>query len=161
MRKEYLLPGLAVVGGAAGLALRRWQLTTALEPDTGLPIAGRPATYAFWGLTILMAALLRARGVTIFEETIFESRYRHVEELVRMGADIHVAGRVAVVSGTERLYGARVRSTDLRGGAALCVAALAAEGESEIEEIFHIDRGYEDLSRDLRLLGAGIRRADD
>ena len=108
-----------------------------------------------------MAALLRSRGATVFEETIFENRYRHVDELVRMGADIRVAGRVAVVTGTQTLHGAPVRCTDLRGGAALCVAALAAEGETEVSETGHIDRGYEDIARDLRRLGAEIVRAED
>ena len=109
---------------------------------------------------VLMAALLRSRGATVFEETIFENRYRHVDELVRMGADIRVAGRVAVVTGTQTLRGAPVRCTDLRGGAALCVAALAAEGETSIDEIGHIDRGYECIERDLRTLGADIVRTE-
>ena len=109
---------------------------------------------------VLMAALLRSRGATVFEETIFENRYRHVDELVRMGADIRVAGRVAVVTGTQTLRGAPVRCTDLRGGAALCVAALAAEGETSIAEISHIDRGYECIERDLRTLGADIVRTE-
>ena len=108
----------------------------------------------------LMAALLRSRGVTVFEENLFTSRYRHVDELIRMGADIRVFGRTAVVTGTEALQGALVRCTDLRGGAALCVAALAAEGETRITEIGHIDRGYEDIARDLRALGADVKRAE-
>ena len=78
-----------------------------------------------------------------------------------MGGSIQVSGRVAVVTGVARLHGARVRSTDLRGGAALCVAALAAEGASQVEEISHIDRGYEDLAGDLRRLGARIIREED
>ena len=105
-----------------------------------------------------MAALLRSRGTTVFEENIFENRYRHVDELTRMGADIRVAGRVAVVTGTETLHGADLRCTDLRGGAALCVAALAAEGETRISETGHIDRGYQDIVGDLRGLGADIAR---
>ena len=108
----------------------------------------------------LMAALLRSRGVTVFEENLFTSRYRHVDELIRMGADIRVFGRTAVVTGTEALQGALVRCTDLRGGAALCVAALAAEGKTRITEIGHIDRGYEDIARDLRALGADVKRAE-
>ena len=105
-----------------------------------------------------MAALLRSRGTTVFEENIFTNRYRHVDELVRMGADIRVSGRVAVVTGVETLRGAAVRCTDLRGGAALCVAALSAEGESHVTEIGHIDRGYADLAGDLAALGARIVR---
>ena len=73
-------------------------------------------------------------GVTVFEENLFTNRYRHVDELIRMGADIRVFGRTAVVTGMKTLHGASVRCTDLRGGAALCVAALAAEGESRISE---------------------------
>ena len=109
---------------------------------------------------VLMAALLRSQGSTVFEENMFESRYRHVDELARMGAAVQVSGRVAVVSGVERLHGAAVRCTDLRGGAALCVAALAAEGESCVDDVFHIDRGYEDIVRDLTALGGSIRRRE-
>lgn len=110
---------------------------------------------------ILMAALLRSRGSTIFEENMFESRYRHVDELARMGALVQVSGRVAVVTGTEQLHGAAVRCTDLRGGAALCVAALAAEGETQVSDIAHIDRGYEDLARDIKMLGGCIQRISE
>ena len=107
---------------------------------------------------VLMAGLLKSRGTTVFEENIFENRYRHVDELRRMGADIRLSGRVAVVSGVEKLAGAPVESTDLRGGAALCVAALAAEGESVVRAVEHIDRGYEDIARDLTALGAQMKR---
>ena len=92
---------------------------------------------------------------------MFENRYRHVDELTRMGANIRVSGRAAVVSGVECLHGAPVRCTDLRGGAALCVAALAAEGETSVREISHIDRGYEDLAGDLQALGASVLRTGD
>ena len=107
----------------------------------------------------VMAALAAgARAAPSFVENIFESRYRHVDELCRMGADIRVEGRVAVVYGVPRLHGARVEATDLRGGAALAVAALGAEGETVITGVHHIDRGYQDLPGDLRLLGASVRR---
>ena len=109
---------------------------------------------------VLMAALLRSRGSTVFEENIFENRYRHVDELTRMGASVQVSGRVAVVTGREALHGAAVRCTDLRGGAALCVAALAADGMTEVSDISHIDRGYEDIVRDLKHLGGDIRRTE-
>ena len=101
-----------------------------------------------------MAALLRCRGAAVFEENLFSSRYRHVDELARMGEDIRVSGRTAVVLGVERLHGAAVRCTDLRGGAALCAAALAAEGETSISDITHIDRGYQSIEDDLAALGA-------
>ena len=109
----------------------------------------------------LMAALAKSRGTTVFVENIFENRYRHVAELVRMGADIRVEGRVAVVCGVESLHGAPVRSTDLRGGAALVVAALGAEGESYVTGLEHIDRGYQDLEATLRSLGADVWRIND
>ena len=104
-----------------------------------------------------MAALLKSRGATVFVENIFENRYRHVDELMRLGADIRVEGKVAVVYGVERLRAADLRCTDLRGGAALAIAALSAEGESTLHEIRHIERGYEDLAGDLTALGAKAR----
>ncbi len=94
----------------------------------------------------------------MFVENIFDSRYRHVDELIRMGADIRVEGRVAVVCGTARLHGCTVHASDLRGGAALVTAALGARGESVVSGLEHIDRGYQDLDGDLRRLGADIRR---
>lgn len=107
----------------------------------------------------LMAAACTGTGTTLFIETIFENRFRHVSELARMGADIRVSGRTALVTG-KPLHGARVRSTDLRGGAAMVVAALAARGESVIEDLNHIDRGYEGLEHKLTALGADIRRVE-
>lgn len=110
---------------------------------------------------VVMAALCKAQGTTVFVENVFDSRYRHVDELSRMGADIRVEGRVAVVCGVERLSGARLLSTDLRGGAALAVAALGAEGESILSGLKHVDRGYTDLALDLRTLGAKVVRNDE
>ena len=91
-------------------------------------------------------------------ENIFSSRYRHVDELVRMGADIKTEGKVAVIEGVERLYGARVRAADLRGGAALVLAGLAAQGETEVENLCYIDRGYESIEKYLRNVGADVSR---
>ena len=105
----------------------------------------------------VMAALLCSRGTTVFVENMFENRYRHVPELQRMGADVRLEGRVAVVCGVEKLHGARVHATDLRGGAALVVAGLQAEGVTQVTQTHHIDRGYADLAGDLRSLGAEIR----
>ena len=110
---------------------------------------------------VVMAALCKTDGATVFVENMFDSRYRHVDELKRMGADIRTDGRVAVVYGVPRLYGAKVRSTDLRGGAALAVAALGAEGESTLTGLGHIDRGYADLAGDLAALGAKIVRKEE
>lgn len=108
----------------------------------------------------LMAAACTGQGASVFLETIFENRYRHVSELARMGADIRVSGRTALVNGAA-LHGASVRCTDLRGGAALVIAALAARGESRIEDITHIDRGYERLAEKLTALGGSIRRLEE
>lgn len=107
---------------------------------------------------VLMSALTLADGTSIFEENIFDCRYRHTEALVKMGADIQVLGKVAVVKGVSKLSGASVEATDLRGGAAMAAAALAAEGTSEITRISHIDRGYEKFEESIRLLGGDIRR---
>ena len=107
----------------------------------------------------LMAAACTGQGNTLFIETIFENRFRHTAELARMGADIRTFGRTALVTG-RRLHGARVESCDLRGGAALVVAALAAEGESIVENIHHIDRGYAQLAEKLSALGGQITRVE-
>ena len=125
----------------------------AIRPVRTAPYPGFPTD----AQAVLMAALLKSRGATVFVENIFENRYRHVDELVRMGADIRVEGRVAVVCGVDGLQGAEVRATDLRGGAALVVAALSAQGESRVGCIHHIQRGYEDIARDLRALGGHIQ----
>jgi len=118
------------------------------SPYPGFPTDAQP---------VVMAALCRAEGVTLFAENMFENRYRHVSELIRMGADIRVEGRVAVVSGVERLFGAKVAAADLRGGAALAVAGVGAEGVTRISGLAHIERGYTDLAGDLRKLGARAR----
>ncbi|MEG2597153.1 MAG: UDP-N-acetylglucosamine 1-carboxyvinyltransferase [Oscillospiraceae bacterium] len=106
----------------------------------------------------MLAVTTMATGTSIFFENIFESRYKHVGELCRMGANIKIAGKVALVEGVETLYGANVRATDLRGGAALIIAALGARGTTEISDIKHIDRGYEIIEENLRGLGAQIER---
>ena len=105
-----------------------------------------------------MAMAATAEGTGMFVENIFENRFRHVDELVRMGADIKVEGRSAVVKGVDTLYGSKVVARELRGGAALVIAALSAQGESEISGVEFIDRGYEDIEKNLRLCNANIRR---
>ena len=99
-----------------------------------------------------------AEGTSVFVENIFENRYRHVPELIRLGASIKVEGRVAVVQGVPALSGARVCAGELRGGAALVTAALAAEGTSEISGVCYIDRGYDSIEKTLRSVGADISR---
>ena len=106
----------------------------------------------------VMAAMCTAVGTTVFVENIFENRYQHTGGFQRMGADIRVEGKVAVVEGVKRLCGAKVCSPALRGGAGLVAAALSAEGVSEITDIKYIDRGYESIERILAALGADIKR---
>ena len=116
-------------------------------PYPGFPTDAQP---------LLMAAMLRARGRTLIRETIFEQRFRQVPELCRLGAQIRVDGRTAEILGVERLRGAALQATDLRGGAAMILAALAAEGESVVLDEGHVRRGYEELDRSLESLGARI-----
>ena len=108
-----------------------------------------------------MAMLTRADGTSLLTETIFENRYMHVPELNRMGADIEVRGRSAVVRGVERLVGAPVMATDLRASMSLVLAGLAADGETEVNRVYHLDRGYERLEEKLQGVGAEIERASD
>ncbi len=106
----------------------------------------------------ITSMLAQAEGTSMITESIWEGRFRHVDELKRMGADIKVEGRVAVIEGIEALSGARVSATDLRAGAALVIAGLMAKGETEVCNLFHIDRGYENLEGKLATLGAEIKR---
>lgn len=108
----------------------------------------------------VMAVMAKAEGTTIFEENLFSDRFRHVAGLVRMGAHIHAAGRFAVVEGVEELHGATVAATDLRGGAAMLVAALGARGESELTNLAHIERGYADICKKLRACGARMENTE-
>ncbi len=108
-----------------------------------------------------MASACTAEGTSMFIENIFENRYKFVDELKRLGAKIKVVGKVAVIEGTPTLYGAKTRATDLRGGAALVVAALNAEGKTEIDMAGFIDRGYEHIETALSRVGADIKRVPD
>lgn len=107
---------------------------------------------------IIMAMTTVAKGTSVFVETIFDNRFKHIWELCRLGARIKTEGRVAVVDGVPKLFGAQVESTDLRGSAALIIAGLAAEGTTTVGGLRHLDRGYEDLDKGLASLGADIRR---
>jgi UDP-N-acetylglucosamine 1-carboxyvinyltransferase len=143
------------------------------ETDRGIRVAcdGRPRAVDIMTLPYpgfptdlqapMMAYLATASGTSIVTENVFEARFLHVNELVRMGAGIRTEGHHAVVAGVERLEGAPVRAMDLRGGAALVVAALGAEGRTEIHEIQHVERGYEDLVAKLRGLGACVDRVEE
>jgi len=105
-----------------------------------------------------MALNAVAKGVAMIRETIFENRFMHAVELQRLGADIRIDGNTAVVQGVDRLQGATVMATDLRASASLVVAGLVAEGDTTIERIYHLDRGYERLEEKLAALGARVRR---
>jgi UDP-N-acetylglucosamine 1-carboxyvinyltransferase len=108
-----------------------------------------------------MAMLCQAAGASMLTETIFENRYMHVPELVRMGADIQVRGRTAVVRGVDRMVGAQVMATDLRASMSLIIAGLVAEGETQVNRVYHLDRGYERLEEKLSAVGADIERVGD
>lgn len=109
----------------------------------------------------MMALLAVTEGTSTVTETVFENRFMHVEELKRMNAQIRIEGRSAIIDGVPRLSGAKVCATDLRAGAALVLAGLAADGETEVTGLHHIDRGYVDLVGKLRRLGADITRVSD
>lgn len=108
-----------------------------------------------------MAMLCRADGASVLTETIFENRYMHVPELARMGADIQVRGRTAVVRGVDHLVGAPVMATDLRASMSLIIAGLVARGETQVSRVYHLDRGYERLEEKLQAVGADIERVGD
>lgn len=109
----------------------------------------------------IMALLSLAKGSAVIEESIFENRFMHVQELVRMGANIRISGRTAVVKGQEGLTGAPVMASDLRASASLILAGLAADGVTEVARIYHLDRGYEAIEKKLTALGADIRRVPE
>ena len=109
----------------------------------------------------LMSLLTKAEGTSVLKETIFENRFMHVPELGRMGADISTEGRTAIVKGPAELTGAEVMATDLRASMSLVIAGLAAEGETTVRRLYHLDRGYERLEEKLQLLGADIERVGD
>ncbi|MDV7145907.1 UDP-N-acetylglucosamine 1-carboxyvinyltransferase [Tropicimonas sp. TH_r6] len=109
----------------------------------------------------MMALLCTADGVSVLEEKIFENRFMHAPELIRMGAQIDVQGGIATVTGVERLRGAPVMATDLRASVSLILAALAAEGETVINRVYHLDRGYERVEEKLGAVGAKIERVSD
>jgi len=105
-----------------------------------------------------MAVAVMAEGESIIEERLFENRFMHVSELNRLGADIWLKGSIAAVKGVDKLYGADIMATDLRASSALVLAALVAEGTTNVRRIYHLDRGYDDLEGKLSALGADITR---
>ncbi len=109
----------------------------------------------------ICSLLCLAEGTSIVHEAMYESRYTHIPELQRMGANIKIEGREAIIIGVNKLYGAKVMASDIRCGAALVLAGLAAKGTTEVRRIYHIDRGYENLEIKLQNLGANIKREED
>ena len=159
------LSAVATMLRQAGCRLTCGETSIRLQAPRRLQSAGPIRTAPYPGFptdaqAVLMASLLRSEGATVFVENIFDSRYRHVPEMVRMGADIRLEGRVAVVCGVDRLHGAAVRAKELRGGASLVLAGLQAEGETTVTGVEHIQRGYEDLTGELAQLGADIRQEE-
>ena len=135
------------VRSAGARSLRAVDITTA--PHPGFPTDMQAQ---------FMAVMARAQGTSVVTESVFENRFMHVPELQRMGANIEVRGRVAVVSGVEGMSGASVMATDLRASACLVIAGLMAEGRTEVLRVYHLDRGYEAIEQKLRPLGARIER---
>jgi UDP-N-acetylglucosamine 1-carboxyvinyltransferase len=148
--------GVAVEEERAGVRvrsdgeLRPLQLSTAPYPGFATDMQAQ-----------FMAMLCMADGASVLTETIFENRYMHVSELARMGADITTSGRTAVVRGVPRLTGAPVMATDLRASMSLILAGLVADGETQVNRIYHLDRGYERLEEKLSAVGANIERVGD
>ena len=160
------LAGVLPISAGRGCAVKVEGKSIRLKAPARLRAAGDVRTMPYPGFPTdaqapLMAAAAVAEGTSMFVENIFESRYKHAGELTRMGAKIKLEGRVAVVEGVPALHGAEVSCTDLRGGAALVAAGLAAEGETILREIHHLDRGYERIEEALTPLGAHIRRIAD
>ena len=147
--------GAQIEEDIAGIRVRADSSMKAIDLKT-LPYPGFPTDMQ----AQFMAMLAVAEGTSVVTETVFENRFMHVDELVRMGAQIRVDGRTATVEGGRVLKGAAVRATDLRAGAAMVLAGLVAEGETRVGYIHHIDRGYDDLVAKLVALGADIRRTE-
>ena len=155
---ELVLSTLADVGARvdlteAGVRIRQEERARSVDFVT-LPYPGLATDFQ----PLLMSVLATATGTSIATENVFESRFLYVDELVRMGADIRTEGHHAVIRGVERLSAAPVRALDIRAGAAMVIAALSAEGETEIEDMHHVDRGYEEFEEKLTSLGADVHR---
>ena len=147
--------GCAIITTASAVRLTSDGQLTAPRPVVTQPYPGFPTD----AQPPLMAACLRAKGTTVFTEYIFTNRYRHAEEFRRLGAAVSIEGRVAYVTGVERLTGAPLTASDLRGGAAMLVAGLCAEGATELFDDGYIDRGYDRFDACLSALGADVRCA--
>ena len=147
--------GVTVIEDVEGIRVTCNRRPKAVDIKT-LPYPGFPTDMQ----AQFMAMLTIAEGTSVVTETVFENRFMHVDELRRMGAKIKIDGRTSVVHGTDVLTGCQVKATDLRAGAAIVLAGLIAEGETQIGYIHHIDRGYDNLVGKLISLGADIKRVD-
>ena len=146
--------GCRIRTSGGNLAISAPQRLSAFRTIRTMPYPGFPTD----AQAPLMAVASVAEGTTVFVENIFENRYRHTSELSRMGAKIKTEGKVAVVEGVRSLYGAKVEAPDLRGGAALVIAALSADGVTDIGRAEYLERGYENIELVLGALGAGIAK---
>ena len=146
--------GLGIDTDGDGLRIKAKNRISALKLIKTSPYPGFPTD----AQALFMASMATADGTTIFVENIFESRYKHVSELLKMGADLIVDGRLAAVTGCNYLQGAKLVAEDLRGGAALVIAGMSAIGDTEITGIEHIDRGYENIETVFSELGASVKR---
>ena len=146
--------GVSVEQTAAGLKVARKNGRVSAVDVRTEPFPGFPTDLQ----AQMMALLCTATGVSVLEETIFENRFMHAPELMRMGAKIDVHGGTATVTGVERLKGAPVMATDLRASVSLILAGLAAEGETVVNRVYHLDRGYERVEEKLGNVGAKIER---
>ena len=164
VKEEHLTPVIAKLaecnvkteGTEKGLRIYRKGKLHSIQLKT-MPYPGFPTDMQ----APFMSLMAVAKGTSIITETVFENRFLHAGELQRMGADIKTDGRCAVIEGVEEMTGAKVRATDLRAGAALILSALAAKGDTEISDIYHIERGYHRIDEKLRQLGADIRREEE
>ena len=148
--------GVEIEENIDGIRVTCDKQTTAVDIKT-MPYPGFPTDMQ----AQFMAMQAVSKGTSMVTETVFENRFMHVEELKRMGAHIRIDGRTSMVEGVDQLTGCPVKATDLRAGAAMVLAGLVAEGETQISYIHHIDRGYDNLVTKLVMLGADIRRVDD
>jgi UDP-N-acetylglucosamine 1-carboxyvinyltransferase len=146
--------GVEMTDAPQGLRVRRRNGALAGVDVTTEPFPGFPTDLQ----AQMMALMACADGASLITETIFENRFMHVPELMRMGADIRIQGATALVRGVERLYGAPVMATDLRASVSLVLAGLAAEGETVVNRVYHLDRGYERIEERLAACGAQIER---
>ena len=154
MLSSVIFPGVEIEETQRGLRVSRKNGRVSAVDVKTEPFPGFPTDLQ----AQMMVLLCTANGTSVLEETIFENRFMHAPELIRMGAQIDVPGGLAKVTGVERLKGAPVMATDLRASVSLILAGLAAEGETQVNRVYHLDRGYERVEEKLAACGASITR---